>query len=247
MRMACAALLFRRLGKGAIEMLAPPRCRVCGAALWGCENPFLCAACLEKMAWIGDGACRKCGFPAGMHAAWSGDGCARCAGRDFGLREAAAVARYGGGAKNLVKSLKFRGERTLAPAMGALMAERVRAAGFAARIDCAAPVALHANRARFRGFDQAGLLAEALAARLGVPCAAGALKRVRETGPQALLRRAERLRTMEGVFEAAPSLVRGRRILLVDDVFTTGATMAAAAAACRKGGAGEVYGIAFAR
>ncbi len=246
MDMDAVSLFFRRLGKNAIELLAPPRCRACGAPLWGCGNPFLCAECLDKMEWIGGGACRRCGFPAGKYAAWSGDGCARCKGRKRALKEVAAVVRYGGGAKNLVKSLKFRGERTLAPAMGALMAERAKQAGFADRIDCVAPVSLHANRARFRGFDQAALLAGVVAERLGVPCAA-ALKRVRETRPQALLRRAERLRTMEGVFEADPPAVRERRILLVDDVFTTGATMSAAAAACKKGGAAAVYGVAFAR
>ncbi len=158
----------------------------------------------------------------------------------------AAVARYRGGARELVRALKFRDERRLAPAMGALMAERWPASGMKAQVDLVVPVPLHPGRLRFRGFNQSALLAEAIAERLGLELCAGSLKRVKATRPQAFLRRAERLRTMEGAFAAGDAL-RGRTVLLVDDVLTTGSTMSAAAKACRDAGAKKVYGIAFAR
>ncbi len=239
-----------RAGTGALELFAPPRCRACGLPLWGHGNPFLCAGCVGKMRWIGSGACRICGYPAGEYAAWGGNGCARCRGRGADIRSlsgVAAVARYGGGARELVRALKFHGEQALAPAMGALMAERWLAAGLdRGAVDLVVPVALHPGRRRSRGFDQSALLAGEIAAGLGVEYGGGALRRVKATRPQALLRRAERLSTMRGVF-AAGEAVRGRTVLLVDDVFTTGATMSAAGAACAESGAGKVYGIAFAR
>ncbi len=239
--------LLRKLGTAALELLVPPRCHGCGKALWGFHNPFLCPECIGKIEWIGKGACKKCGYPAGKYAAWSDSGCARCKDRNLGLKGVASVARYKTGAKNFVRALKFTNERTLVPAMGALMAERARETGIAKEIDLVAPLPLHPKRLRSRGFDQAALLAETVAKNLGAEYGGKALQRVRETTPQALMRRAKRLTAMEGAFAATEALVKGRTILLVDDVLTTGTTMSAGAKACRAGGAANVYGVTFAR
>lgn len=233
--------------KNALELLAPPRCHGCGAALWATGKTFLCPECAAKTAWIGAGACHKCGLPAGKFAAWGASGCLRCQKRPLNLDGVAAVARYRGAIRSMVRSLKFHSEHQLVPVIAEWMTRRWQEAALSETVDVVAPVALHPKRLRTRGFDQSALLAEAIAEKLGVQFRRDALRRTKPTKPQARLRRSERLTAMEGVFEASPEQVRDRAILLVDDVFTTGSTMSAAAAACKKSGAKAVYGIAFAR
>jgi ComF family protein len=109
-----------------------------------------------------------------------------------------------------------------------------------------APVPLHPNRRRWRGYDQAALLAEALADRLGLTCTIDALTRVRDTRPQVGLNKTERQRNVEGAFSADGRLVAGRPVVLVDDVFTTGATLSASAAALQQAGAAKIWAVALA-
>ncbi len=228
----------------AASLFAPPRCRLCRQPLFDHNHPFLCPACSAAVEWIGDGACTGCGFPAGPYAS-HGDSCARCQTRDLSLTKAAAVARYKQGARSLILALKFGKETELAPIMAGLMAERFRSAELGP-VDLLVPVPLHAVRRRDRGFDQAGLLGKGIAERLGLQCVPSLLRRNRHTRPQATLLRTARLRNMDEAFTANPAM-QGKRILLVDDVMTTGATMAACAHACRAAGATRVYALVFAR
>lgn len=227
-----------------LSSLAPPRCRLCHASLFDHLNPFLCPECVATIEWIGPGACRGCGYPAGPHASHD-NSCQRCRGKELRLTAAAAVARYSSGARERVKSLKFRGETEVARPIAGLMAERLRAVEFP-RIDILVPVALHPARKRDRGFDQARLLVDRLAGLTGLPAGAGLLERTRPTTPQATLRREARLRNMEGAFRAGAS-VAGKSVLLIDDVMTTGATISECARACRDAGARRVSALVFAR
>ncbi len=231
--------LFRPL-----SALAPPRCRQCRAALLGHANPFLCPACAAAVSWIGEGACRGCGYPAGPHADL-GDDCPRCRGKNLRLTAAAAVARYRAGARSLVKALKFRGETEIARILAGLMAERLRRADFG-KIDLTLPVSLHPERRRRRGFDQARLICRRLGLEAGLAVREDLLARIRFGPPQATLRREARLANMAGAFRVDGDL-SGQSILLVDDVMTTGATMADCARACREAGARRVYALVFAR
>lgn len=224
---------------------APPRCRCCHAPLFGHYNPYLCADCAGSLPWIGPGACPGCGYPAGPHASLA-EGCFRCRGGRFNLTGAASVARYRAGARSLVLAFKFGGETELALPIASLMGERLRQADFSGGIDWVLPVALHPARRRQRGFDQAGLLATLVAGHAGLPCRTGLLKRNVHTRPQATLRREARLHNMKGAFSVSEE-VRGKRLLLVDDVMTTGATMSECARACRDAGARRVYALTFAR
>ncbi len=157
-----------------------------------------------------------------------------------------AVARYRGGVRELVLRLKFGRELELAGPMGGLMAERLLGTDFRGGIDVIVPVALHPVRRRERGFDQARMLSGVVGKRVGLPVAGGVLRRVLYTVPQSRLRRGARLLNMEGAFVCGEGL-EGKRVLLVDDVMTTGATMAACSRACRLAGARRVYGLVFAR
>lgn len=237
--------VFRRVFDSARAFLTPHRCRLCGRALFDHANPYLCRECLAGMEWIGEGACRGCGYPAGPSAVHRED-CFRCRGGKLGLTGAAMVARYRGGTKEVIKSLKFRGETTLAGMIAELMTARWRESEFYGKADFILPVALHKKRKRWRGFDQALLLSKAISERSGLPVREGILLRIKETPPQAMLRRAERLKNLEGAFQAKGDL-KGAKIVLVDDVMTTGATMAECARVCRAAGAARIYALTFAR
>lgn len=234
-----------RLFNAVLSHFAPPRCRCCHAPLFSHRNPYLCSDCVGALPWIGPGACPGCGYPAGPHAIHA-DGCFRCRGGRLNLTGAASVARYRAGARSLVLAFKFGGETELAAPIAALMGERLRGADFAGKLDLVLPVALHPAKRRQRGFDQAGLLADRVARHVGLPCRSDLMRRAIHTKPQATLQREARLENMTGAFTASGE-VEGKRLLLVDDVMTTGATMAECARACRDAGARRVYALTFAR
>lgn len=151
---------------------------------------------------------------------------------------------HGGAAQEAIVRLKFRGRREVARILGPLLAHATWP--LLDRFDVVAPIPLHATRRRERGYDQARLLAAALAAAVDRPLRTDLLARVRATERQMELDREERLRNLEGAFVAAPA-ARGLRIALVDDVITTGATSRAAADALRAAGAASVCVVAFCR
>ena len=152
---------------------------------------------------------------------------------------------YGGAVATAILALKYRRRPDLAPRLGAAMA--AHAVDLASRIDLVVPVPLHPRRLAERGFNQAALLASPIAAELGVPRRARALERIRDTPKQAELDRESRAANVEGAFRcASPKAVEGRRVLLVDDVRTTGATLSACAATLLASGARSVVTYAFA-
>lgn len=191
--------------------------------------PTTCAAC--------DGAVRRADLF-----------CAACAPTvlsPFVLRaNELAVAAYGGAASAAVLKMKYAGRADLALRLGRAMADA--AARAAIDVDVVVPVPLHPKRLAERGFDQASLLAAGVAARLGAPRAARALARVRDTPRQASLDRSARAANVDGAFVCrAPQRVSSRRVLLVDDVRTTGATLRACEAALQSAGARAVFMLVF--
>jgi len=157
-----------------------------------------------------------------------------------------AAGAYGGALRRAIQRFKYDGERALAAELGALVASRVAHDLARGRvIDVVVPVVSHLARARERGYDHAALLAAAVAARCGLPLRAP-LRRVRASTPQVTLDRAARAKNVRGAFIGEAGALRGLRVALVDDVVTTGATLAAAAAAIRAAGARDVRGYVVA-
>lgn len=154
-----------------------------------------------------------------------------------------STAVFGGAIRDAIHALKYEGVRRMAGPLGARIAAAWRAAGWPA--DVVMPVPLGQKRMKERGYNQAALLAGAMAWRAGLPYADG-LRRTRETGTQVGLGRAARQENVAGAFSADPGLVRGRAVLLIDDVFTTGATLRACAAGALEAGAQAVYALTVA-
>ena len=147
--------------------------------------------------------------------------------------------------REALHALKFGGRRALARPLADLLLEQC-GAGLPADVTAVVPVPLARDRERARGFNQAGLIAERLARRLGLPLERRWLARVRATAPQSELAAEERRTNVRGAFRAAPD-VRGRHVLLVDDVLTTGATLAECARAVAAAGAARVGVLTVAR
>lgn len=156
-----------------------------------------------------------------------------------------AVYEYGGAIATAIVRLKYAGRFDLASRLGPVMATAI--APLATALDVVVPVPLHPARLVERGFDQAALLAGPIASALCLPLATRALERMRATPRQASLDRAERVSNVASAFRCKrPRAVAGRRVLLVDDVRTTGATLAACAAALLVSGAATVVTLVLA-
>lgn len=214
------------------------RCPLCGAA----GNDTICDLCRRiLLAFRSRGVCLRCGrYPADGEVP-RGALCPTCQKQAWPF----VMARGAGPFENLLRDaihrFKYRGQRKLAPVLGGLMVEAALADASFKGVEVCVPVPLTRARLIERGFNQAELLAVEVGRRLGLEVVA-ALARVRETPPQAGLRREERARNIEGALVPVETKrIRGRRVLLVDDVFTTGATAAAGSRALLRGGAHEVY------
>jgi len=223
---------FERL----VHVLLPPLCVHCEEPLPE-ARPGVCRWCRATLRPLPAG-CRRCGLP----RPGAPDSCDRCREWPAGL-SAVAATRYAGAAESIAHALKYRGWAHLADLCAGPMADALgeRAAGLRALV----PVPLHRSRRRERGFNQSELLARSLSARLGVPVA-DALVRVRDTRSQVGLGRGARRRNVEGAFVPVVGLQGRGGVGLIDDVATSGATLAASAAALGEAGFEAVTAVTFA-
>jgi ComF family protein len=175
----------------------------------------------------------------------AGAACVACRLEQTPLQELRAVCVFDGPARDAVHALKYDGMFSVAEPLAQLMVARYPR--WSEPVDLIVPVPLHPERVRERGYNQATLLARRLCEPVGVPLDDAALWRTRHTRPQVGLDRAERRQNVQGAFAAERERVEGMRILLVDDVCTSGATLASAATALLEAGAVTVRGYCFAR
>lgn len=226
-----------------VDLVYPPsrRCLACGCALSGGEREGLCPACVGRLRLAGP-CCEACGRP----LLPEDDSCQDCRAAPRYFRRARAFGRYEGALREAILRLKYRGEYSLAPPLGRLLAEVARVEFPGASV--IVPVPLHPRRYRERGYNQAELLAVVLARELGLPLAPAALARREATSVQAQLDPAGRRRNVHNAFSPGDTaLCCGAVILLVDDVLTTGATASECARALLTGGARAVDVAALAR
>jgi ComF family protein len=156
-----------------------------------------------------------------------------------------AAVSFEGVVREAIHELKYGGRTELARPLAELIVTAWGNGLYA--VDCVMPVPLHPRRIRERGYNQATLIAEIFAQQISLPILADALVRSRMTESQTSLGAFARRKNVDGAFTACPPMVRGRSILLVDDVCTTGSTLQACADALRQGGASQVYAMTVAR
>lgn len=217
-----------------LDLFFPPRCVICRNA-----NPeWFCPACRSQMTRIAPPICSRCGRP--LHRPT----CPYCDKSPLRIDGIRAVAFFDGNLRAAIHEFKYARRPQLAGALAWIMADYIEASALPA--DVLAPVPLHPDRERSRGYNQAQLLAKALSATTGLSMMMDGLWRIRPTRTQTDLDSTERRANVAGAFQA-DARVAGRRVLLIDDVCTTGATLDACGAALKEGGAKSVWGLALAR
>lgn len=232
--MRCKSKPIETLKSGleaALDLVLPPRC--CGCDGPAAPGQAFCEACRPSLLEP-ENPCPCCGLPGVTQR------CPACRNRTRPLASARSAFLYGGALAQAIHRLKFRGATHLARPLGRLMVPL--AVALEGSVDVAVPVPLHRRRLRARGFNQAALLARCL----GLPLRHDVLERVRETLAQTDLGAAERWANVRGAFRAGRR-ASGRRVLIVDDVSTTGATATACATALLDAGAHEVHLLTLAR
>jgi len=234
---------LRRSALGLLDLLLPPRCLACGSTV-GSEGE-LCPSCWRAITFLAPPCCACCGLPFAYDAGADAL-CAACLRDKPAYDRARAVFRYDEASRGLVLSFKH-GDRThSAPAYGRWM--RRAGAALLADADLLVPVPLHWTRLFLRRYNQAALLAHAIHAAGGPHVAPDWLVRRRRTPSQGRRNSTARAENVRGAFALRPGRsVAGRRLVLVDDVFTTGATVGECARVLISAGAARVDVLTLAR
>lgn len=217
---------LRKIAAGILEILYPShsKCFGCGNEA-GCEHPYLCETCKRML------------VPNDVIAG-------RDEWRRRGIESISFVYYYGKPIKGLIHAFKFSGIKEIGAWMAEDMANLFERRCYRA-YDMIVPVPLHPARLYERGFNQAEILARVLSENIGIPVETKVVKRVRRTKQQAKLNRNKRLKNLQNAFVVKGD-VRGKNILLIDDVITTGSTICACAEALKAAGAAEIRAMSVA-
>ena len=240
-----SAHALQHLLSGFVSLVYPSFCVLCSGVVDA--GGYLCRNCAGKAARIRPPFCAKCSQP--FDGAISDIfNCANCENRVLHFDAAVAVYRSRGVVRKVMHDFKYGRQLPLRHVLGRWLAETLEDPRLAGRrFDLIVPVPLHPARKRERGFNQAQLLAQILHRQCGVPVRA-ALDRIRYTTTQTQFDRAERMENLAGAFRLRPgSNVQDLRVLLVDDVLTTGSTLSECALVLKKGGALSVHAATAAR
>ncbi|MCL5105578.1 MAG: ComF family protein [Armatimonadetes bacterium] len=237
----CIAMLLklaRDIYTGLLDLIYPPFCLVC-------EKPgeeALCAECIEKIDLVGRACCHKCGAPTEEYE------CRDCRERVFAFEYARSAAIFEGVLRDAIHRLKYDSRLALADPLAELMVRCFPDTTLPGKVDLIIPIPIHPSRMPERGFNQAKELAARFCKRVRLPIATDVLLKTKKTAHQVDLARDERGINLEGAFVARNAdKISGKRILLIDDVFTTGSTLHEAATVLMQVGAKAVYAYTLAR
>jgi ComF family protein len=228
-----------RLFRSVLDFALPPRCGGCGIIVDDIDS--FCGDCWARLEFL-QGGCLRCGIPL---KATDAETCGACLAHPPRLDRIRAAVAYGDISRSIALRLKY-GRKT---ALARTMARYMRPLVGELPGDCIlVPVPLHRRRLWNRGFNQSAIVAREIGRRTGIPVTVDALRRTRSTPPLKGMGMRQRRRTVAGAFRALdPSRVRGRTVILIDDVMTTGSTANACARVLKRAGAERVDLISWAR
>lgn len=226
-----------------LNFFLPAFCLLCGKPLPPAPG-VVCAACRDQLPWLKPPVCELCGAPFRGVVVQSAR-CQECQQQPPPFHQARAAVFYEAQCREAIHRFKYGRQFVYGRFLRELLAQALEVQALAREAEVLIPVPLHPRRLRQRGFNQALLLARAFP---GLPVARGALVRQRYTRPQTELSPEERRRNVKGAFRVAdPAAVAGKKVVLLDDVFTTGATVRECARMLRRAGAAQVAVITVAR
>jgi len=230
-----------------LNLVFPPKCPSCGIFL-STEEPSFCGECFRGINFITPPFCPRCGLP--YHTIdYSPDHlCEQCSIDERTFEMARAVGYYDGTLLRSIQQLKYHGKLSFTKPLGKLLVDYLTTSEDGISYELIVPVPLHRRRLKERGFNQSSLLAKVVAKKTLTPLDASSLRRIRWTEPQTNLSGKERQRNVKGAFEVVKKDgIEGKKILLIDDVFTTGSTVAECAKALLKAGAKRVDVLTLAK
>jgi ComF family protein len=236
--------IWRWCSRG-LNLVFPPVCSYCDAPLELEHHARLCAGCLRLMR-TPQAACSRCGSR--LPATAPAEDCPQCHALKLRFRGVTRLGSYEGPLRLAVLRIKRPHERALAVALGDLLADVVAAQTNPLELDVVVPIPMHWTRRARRGSNSAESIAARLAERMHLPLASDLLARRRRTAPQANLSPGRRRANVRGAFRARPHKdLIGAKVLLVDDILTTGATLNEASKTLLKAGAAEIWTAVLAR
>lgn len=229
----------RDIWSGVLDLIYPPKCLVCGDI----QEYYLCPKCTARIDYLVPPVCDRCGLPVDEIS------CRNIHCKTLNFTRARAVAVYDGVIREAIHQLKYSGRTVLMGELNTLLVDYMATyPDFAGDATAVIPIPIHASRERERGFNQSALLAKGVSEYLRLPLLTHALERVGGLRPQVQLSEYDRVHNVKGAFKASPSIsLEGQRILLIDDVLTTGSTTSEASKVLREAGAARVYVLTLAR
>ncbi len=228
------------------DLFFPPICSFCSSPDVD-SGVSICPNCVESIREIGDPLCQQCGLPLPEDSHDEALFCGQCLTAPPTYDKARYGVKYKGTVQQAIKSLKYGGSLHAAAALSDILTDAFHRHYEPAEFDLILPVPIHRKKLRERGFNQVVVLAEKLSARIGIPLDRTSFVKSADTPPQAGLSRKERLSNLRGSFRVArKDAIKNKRILLVDDVATTGSTIREAARTIRNAGSARIEALVLA-
>lgn len=226
--------------KSFLDLVFPPLCHLCRTFIPQAGELHICPACRDGFHFINHPLCSTCGTP--FLAIGNDHVCSACQKSPPAFQSARAALVYEAGVSQLIHSFKYGHATHLRRPLALLMLEQLNEWVISISPDLIIPVPLHIKRLRQRGFNQAVLIAEIVGQRCAIPVCSGILQRRRWTEPQINLKSEERQQNVKGAFAVKDdTLIQGKKVLLLDDVYTTGSTVRECSASLMLSGAKEVF------
>lgn len=220
------------------QLMFPVRCPVCDGILF--PGDMICQECKTRIKVIEGAVCSKCGKPLSDERR---EYCSDCVKKRHPYQQGKAVFVYEGAIKGSLYRFKYSNKREYATFYAGAAAERYKDWIKAKGIEAIAPIPMYFWKKRLRGYNQAEVFARALGAEIGIKVDTKLVKRIRNTIPQKELSGAERVQNLKNAFQFSSDIVKYKKIMLVDDIYTTGSTMDAVTEVMLAAGVEEIYYI----